>query len=175
MIFSRQTVSFSVAQTSPHLFSVLTSTRPALSPKMDPDLRWSTSPYCAGVVDLVIFGNVSARDGVLLLSVFRKTGSLEQRKCAVAALRFLAHCPDVGIARSSRFALHDLFVEDMWFLFTRNRDAVARVRSEYEEVTPGIQYQASAAGPAAAPSTSVPAVIPLVKKDDGDADSLESF
>ena len=156
MIFSRQTVSFSVAQTSPHLFSVLTSTRPALSPKMDPDLRWSTSPYCAGVVDLVIFGNVSARDGVLLLSVFRKTGSLEHRMCAVAALRFLAVCPDVGIARASRSALHDRFVEDMWHLFTRNRDDVARVRSEYEEVTPGIESHVSAAAPASAPSTSVP-------------------
>ena len=156
MIFSRQTVSFSVAQTSPHLFSVLTSTRPALSPKMDPDLRWSTSPYCAGVVDLVIFGNVSARDGVLLLSVFRKTGSLEHRMCAVAALRFLAVCPDVGIARASRSALHDRFVEDMWHLFTRNRDDVARVRSEYEDVTPGIQSQAPAAGSASAPSASVP-------------------
>ena len=156
MIFSRQTVSFSVAQTSPHLFSVLTSTRPALSPKMDPDLRWSTSPYCAGVVDLVIFGNVSARDGVLLLSVFRKTGSLEHRMCAAAALRFLADCPDAGIARASRSALHDRFVEDMWYLFTRNRDDVARVRSEYEDVTSGIQSQAPAAGPAAAPSASVP-------------------
>ena len=127
------------------------------------------------MVDFVIFGNVSARDGVLLLSVFRKTGALEQRKCAVAALRFLAHCPDVGIARSSRIALHELFVEDMWFLFTRNSDAVARVRSEYDEVTRGIPPPAPVAGSAAAPSTSVPAVIPLVKEDDGDADSLESF
>ena len=142
---------------------------------MEPVLRWSTSPFCTGVVDLVIFGNISARNGVLLLSVFRKTGSLEERKCAVAALRFLAHCHDPGVARSSRIALHELLVEDMWFLFTRNSDAVARVRSEYDEVTPGIPYQAAAAGPAAAPSTSVPAVIPLVKKDDGDADSLESF
>ena len=142
---------------------------------MDPDLRWPTSPYCAGVVDLVLSGDMSARKGVLLLIVFRKTGSLEQRKCAVAALRFLAHCPDVGIARSFRFVLHDLFVEDLWLLFTRNSDAVARVRSEYEEVVSGIQYQASAAGPPAAPSTSVPSVIPLVKEDDGDADSLKSF
>ena len=63
----------------------------------------------------------------------------------------------------------------MWFLFTRNSDAVALVRSEYDEVTPGIPYQAPVAGSAAAPSTSVPAVIPFVKDDDGDADSLESF
>ena len=76
--------------------------------------------------------------------------------CAVAALRFLADCPDAGIARASRSALHDRFAEDMWYLFTRNRDDVARVRSEYEEVTPGIQSHASAAAPAAAPSTSVP-------------------
>ena len=52
---------------------------------------------------------------------------------------------------------------------------MARVRSEYEEVVSGIQYQAAAAGPPAAPSTSVPSVILLVKEDDGDADSLESF
>ena len=142
---------------------------------MDPDLRWPTSPYCAGVVDLVLSGDLSARKGVLLLIVFRKTGSLEQRKCAVAALRFLAHNPNVWIARSSRFALHDLFVEELWLLFTRNRDAVARVRSEYEEVVSGIQYQASAAGSPAGPTTSVPFVIALVNEDDGDADSLESF
>ena len=142
---------------------------------MESDPRWTTSAHCAGVVDLVLSGDISARKGVGRLVVFRKTGSLEQRKCAVAALRFLTHCPDVGIARSSRFVLHDLFVEDLWLLFTRNSDAVARVRSEYEEVVSGIQYQASAAGPPAAPSTSVPSVIPLVKEDDGDADSLESF
>ena len=142
---------------------------------MEPVLRWSTSPFCTGVVDLVIFGNISARNGVLLLSVFRKTGSLEERKCAVAALRFLAHCPESGVARSFRIALQELFVEDMWFLFTRNSDAVARVRSEYDEVTPGIPLQAPVAGSTSAPSTSVPAVIPLVNEDDGDADSLESF
>ena len=102
-------------------------------------------------------------------------GFTRTKKVRRGALRFLAHCPDVGIARSSRFVLHDLFVEELWFLFTRNSDAVARVRSEYEEVVSGIQYQATAAGPPAAPSTSVPSVIPLVKEDDGDADSLESF
>ena len=156
MIFTRQIASFFVAQTFPQRCSVPTPTRPALPPKMDPVLRWSTSPFCKNVVELVLFGHVSSRDGVLLLSVFHKTGSLEHRMCAVAALRFLAVCPDVGIARASRSALHDRFAEDMWYLFTRNRDDVARVRSEYEEVTPGIQSHASAAAPAAAPSTSVP-------------------
>ena len=156
MTFRRQTAPPNVAQTSPHRCSVPTPTRPALPPKMDPVLRWSTSPFCKNVVELVLFGHVSARDGVLLLSVFHKTGSLEHRMCAVAALRFLATCPDVGVARASRSALHDRFAEDMWYLFTRNRDDVARVRSEYEEVTPGIQSHASAAAPAAAPSTSVP-------------------
>ena len=52
---------------------------------------------------------------------------------------------------------------------------MARVRSEYEEVVSGIQYQASAAGSPAGPTTSVPSVIALVNEDDGDADSLESF
>ena len=147
----------------------------ALAQKMDPDPRWSTSFHCAGVVDLVLSGDISARRGVNLLVVYRKTGSLEQRKCAVSALRFLAHNPDAGIARSTRLALHDMFVEDSWRLFTRNRDAMARVRSEYDEVVTGILYQVSAAGSPAAPTSSAPFEIALIQEDDGDADSLESF
>ena len=152
---------------------------------MEPVLRWSTSPFCTGVLDLVIFGHISARNGVLLLSIFRKTGFPEERKCAVAALRFLAHCPDPGVARSSRIALQELFVEDMWGLFTHNSDAVARVRAEYDEVTPGIPpphpspppppTPAPVAGTPPAPSTSIPAVTSRVREDDCDSDSLESF
>ena len=99
----------------------------------------------------------------------------EDGKCAVSALRFLAHNSDVWIARSTRFALHDLFVEDSWRLFTRNRDAMAQVRSDYEEVVTGTVYQVAAAGTPATPRTSVPPEIALVQENDGDADSLESF
>ena len=127
------------------------------------------------MVDLVLSGDISARMGVCRLVVYRHMGSLEQRKCAVSALRFLAHNSDVWIARSTRFALHDLFVEDSWRLFTRNRDAMALVRSDYEEVVTGTVYQVSAAGTSAAPTASAPSEIALVQEDDGDADSLESF
>ena len=64
-------------------------------------------------------------------------GSPEERKSAVAALRYLTNCPDKVVARSSRIAFHDLYVEDMWDLFTHNSEAVARVKAEYDEVTPG--------------------------------------
>ena len=142
---------------------------------MDSDPRWTTSAHCAGVVDLVLSGDISARKGVCRLVVYRHMGSLEQRKCAVSALRFLAHNSDVWIARSTRFALHDLFVEDSWRLFTRNPDAMAQVRFDYEEVVTGTVYQVAAAGTPATPRTSVPPEIALVQENDGDADSLESF
>jgi hypothetical protein len=86
------------------------------------------------VVDLVLSGDISARKGVGRLVVYRHMGSLEQRKCAVSALQFLAHNPDVWIASATRRALHDLFVEDLWRLFSQNRDAMAQVRLDYEEV-----------------------------------------
>ena len=142
---------------------------------MDPDPRWTTSFHCAGVVDLVLSGDISARRGVNLLVVYRKTGSLEQRKCAVSALRFLAHNPDAGIARSTRLTLHDMFVEDLWRLFTRYRDASARVRSEYDEVVTGTLSQVSATGSPAVPTSSVPLESALVQENEADADSLESF
>ena len=106
--------------------------------KMDPVARWSTCPVCTGVLDLVIFGHMSARKGVSMLNYYRRNGSIEDRRCAVAALRFLAHCPDPGVARSSRIAFHDLFNEDMWGLFTGYVEAAERVKAEYYEITPGI-------------------------------------
>ena len=142
---------------------------------MEPVLQLSTSPFCTGVLDLVIFGHISARKGVSLLSIFRKMGSPEERKCAVAALRYLANCPDPGVARSSRIALHELFVEDMWDLFTHNCEAVARVKAEYDEVTPGSPpphsspppppTPASVAGTPVELSTSISAVTSRVRVD----------
>ena len=142
---------------------------------MDPDLRLPTSPYCAGVVDLVLSGDISARKGAGRLVVYRQMGSLEQRKCAVSALRFLAHNSDVWIARSIRFALHDLFVEDSWRLFTRNRDAMAQVRFDYEEVVTDTVCHVAASEAPTIPRAPVPSETILDQDDDADADSLESF
>ena len=63
-------------------------------------------------------------------------GSPEERKCAVAAFRYLTNCPDKDLARSCRIAFHELYMEDMWDLFALNSEAVARVKAEYEEVAP---------------------------------------
>ena len=112
-------------------------------PKMDSGNRWATSAHCAGVVDLVLSGDISAQNGVVRLVVFRHVGSLVQRKCAVSALRFLAHNPDVWVARATRCALHDLFAEDSWRLFTQYRDAMAQVRLDYDEVVTDTGYQPS--------------------------------
>ena len=108
--------------------------RPTSVPKMDSGIRWTTSAHCAGVVDLVCSGDISAKDGVDRLVVYRHVGALEQRQSAVSALQFLAHNSDVWIASATRRALHDRFVEDSWRLFSQNRDAMAQARLEYEEV-----------------------------------------
>ena len=103
---------------------------------MESSLQFATSPFCTGVLDLVIYGHIAARKGVSLLCTLRKMGSPEERKCAVAALRYLTNCPDKNLARSCRIAFHELYMEDMWDLFTLNSEAVARVKAEYEEVAP---------------------------------------
>ena len=103
---------------------------------MESGPQFATSPFCTGVLDLVIYGHIAARKGVSLLCSFRKMGSPEERKCAVAALRYLTNCPDKDLARSCRIAFYELYVEDMWDLFTLNSEAVARVKAEYDEVAP---------------------------------------
>ena len=142
---------------------------------MDSGNRWATSALCAGVVDLVLSGDISFRRGVNLLVVYRKTGSLEQRKCAVSALQFLAHNPDVWVARATRCALRDLFVEDLWRQFSQNRDATEQVRIDYEEVVMDAVYQVAVSVVPTIPSAPVPPEIVLDQDDDVDADSLESF
>ena len=142
---------------------------------MESGTRWTTSAHCAGVVDLVLSGDISAKNGVDRLVVYRHVGSLEQRKCAVSALQFLAHNPDVWIARATRCALHDLFVEDLWRLFSQNRDAMAQVRLDYEEVVTDAVYQVAASVAPTIPSAPVPPEIVLDQDDEVDADSLESF
>ena len=142
---------------------------------MDSGNRWATSAHCAGAVDLVLSGDISAQNGVARLVVFRHVGSLDQRKCAVSALQFLAHNPDVWVARATRCALHDLFVEDSWRLFTQNRDAMAQVRLDYDEVVTDTGYQVAASVSPTIPSAPVPPEIVLDQDDEVDADSLESF
>ena len=103
---------------------------------MESSLQYASSPFCTGVLDLVIYGHIAARKGVSLLCSFRKMGSPEERRCAVAALRYLTNSPDKVLARSCRIAFHELYMEDMWDLFTLNYEAVARAKAEYEEVAP---------------------------------------
>ena len=77
---------------------------------MESSLQFATSPFCTGVLDLVIYGHIAARNGVSLLCSLRKMGSPEERKCAVAALRYLTNCPDKDLARSCRIAFHELYI-----------------------------------------------------------------
>ena len=142
---------------------------------MDSGNRWATSALCAGVVDLVLSGEISAKNGVGRLVVYRHAGSLVQRKCAVSALQFLAHNPDVWVARATRCALRDLFVEDLWRLFSQNRDATERVRIDYEEVVTDAVYQVAVSVVPTIPSAPVPPEIVLDQDDEAEADSLESF
>ena len=142
---------------------------------MDSGSRWATSAHCAGVVELVLSGDISAKSGVVRLVVYRHVGSLEQRKCAVSALQFLAHNPDVWVARATRCALRDLFVEDLWRLFSQNRDAMAQVRLDYEEVVTDTVCHVAAGEAPTISRVPVPPEIVLDQDDDVDADSLESF
>ena len=105
---------------------------------MDPVARWSTCPVCSGVLDLVLFGHIAARKGVAMLNFYRRNKSIDEG-CAVAALRFLAHCPDPRVARAARVALHDLFNEDMWKLWTSYVEAAEQTKAKYYEITPGIR------------------------------------
>ena len=121
---------------------------------MEHGLQFSTCSFCTGVLDLVVYGHISARKGVSLLISFRKMGTPEERKCTTAALRHLTNSTDKGLARSSRIALYDLYMEDLWDLFTHNIEAVARVKAEYDEVSTGC----SSPHPPP-PSTSTPAFV----------------
>ena len=172
-------VSLVVVVVSNHSFSVappvVRRSNPISVPTMDAGLRVITSPHCAGVVDLVRDGHISVKEGVARLGVFRHVGTPEQRASAVAALQFLARCPDVGIAWATRHVLHDRFGEESWSLFTQYRDAMAQLRLEYEDVaSTALCYAASGEVASTyripAPSETVPD-----QADEDDAYSLESF
>ena len=78
--------------------------------------RLVTCALCAGVVDLVCEGDISVKDGIDRLILFRQAGTSEQRMNAVSALQFLACNPDLGIANAAQRALHERFVDDSWLL-----------------------------------------------------------
>ena len=127
------------------------------------------------MVDLVCDGDISVKDGVDRLVVFRHVGTPEQRTSAVSALQFLARSPDVWIASATRRVLHERFVEDSWLLFTQYRDAMAQARLEYEEVVTAALCHVAAGEVPTILRIPVPPEIVLDQAVDVDADSLESF
>ena len=134
-----------------------------------------TCAHCAGVVDLVREGDISVKDGIERLAVFRKVGTSEQRMSAVSALRPLAYNPDLGIASAARCVLHERFVDDSWLLFTQYREALALTMREYDDVVRAAQLHVAAAEVATTQQNPVPPEIVADHADDADADSLESF
>ena len=141
----------------------------------DTSARLVTCSHCAGVVDLVCEGDISVKDGVERLVVFRQVGTSEQRMSAVSALQFLACNPDLWIASAARRVLHERFVDDSWLLFTQYREAMAQTRREYDEVVTAVQLHVAAVEVAIINRNPVLPEIVSDHADDADADSLESF
>ena len=167
-----------VAASNPSLSSsplVVRRPRLFLVPTMVAGFRLATCAHCSGVVDLVWYGDISVRDGVARLVALRQGGTPEQRTSSVAALQFLARCPDAWIASATRRVLHDRFVEESWLLFTQYRDAMAQARLEYEEVVTAALCHVAAGEVATILRIPVPSEVVPDQADDVDADSLESF
>ena len=61
---------------------------------MDTDLGQPTYALCAEVVKFVCDGDISVKDGVTRLVLFRQAGTPEQNIWVTVALRSLAHNPD---------------------------------------------------------------------------------
>ena len=134
-----------------------------------------TCAHCAGVVDFVCEGDISVKDGIEQLAVFRKVGTSEQRMNAVSALQFLACNPDLWIANAAQRALHERFVDDSWLLLTQYREATAQTRREYDEVVTAIQLHAAAVEVSIIQRNPTLPVIVSDHADDADAGSFESF
>ena len=137
--------------------------------------RLVTCALCAGVVDLVCEGDISVKDGIDRLILFRQAGTSEQRMNAVSALQFLACNPDLGIANAAQRALHERFVDDSLLLFTQYREAMAQTRREYDEVVTAVQLHAAAVEATTIQRHPILPVIVPDHADDADAGSLESF
>ena len=141
----------------------------------DTSSRLVTCALCAGVVDLVCEGDISVKDGIDGLILFRQAGTSEQNMNAVSALQFLACNPDLGIANAVQRALHERFVDDSWQLFTQYREAMSQTRREYDEVVTAVQLHAAAVEVTTIQRNPVLPEIVSDHADDADAGSLESL
>ena len=102
---------------------------------MDADPCQITSVRCAAVLDNVIDGTISVRDGIAGLHGYRRTGTEHHRTQANLALRILAHNADTRITQISQRALHEQLNEEMFNLFAVYYDAKERLVQEYHQVS----------------------------------------
>ena len=103
---------------------------------MDADPCQITSVRCAAVLDNVIDGTISVKDGIARLHMYRRSlaGTEHHRAQANLALRLLAHNADTQITQISQRALHEQLNEEMWNLFTKYYEETERLVQEYHEV-----------------------------------------
>ena len=94
-----------------------------------------TSVRCAAVLDNVIDGTISVRDGIAGLHGYRRTGTEHHRTQANLALRLLAHNADTQITQITQGALHEQLNEEMWTLFRKYYEDKQRLVQEYHEVS----------------------------------------
>ena len=102
---------------------------------MDADPCQITCDRCAAVLDNVIDGTISVRDGIAGLHGYRRTGTEQVRRSANLALRLLVHNADIRITQISQRALHEQLNEEMFNLFTVYYDAKERLVQEYHQVS----------------------------------------
>ena len=94
-----------------------------------------TCDRCAAVLDNVIGGTISVRDGIAGLHGYRRTGTEQVRRSANLALRLLAYNADIGITQISQRALHEQLNEEMWNVFRQYYKDKERLVQEYHEVS----------------------------------------
>ena len=104
---------------------------------MDADPCQITSVRCAAVLDNVIDGTISVKDGIARFHMYRRSlaGTEHHRAQANLALRLLAHNADIRITQISQRALHEQRNEEMWNLFTVYYDKKERLVQEYHQVS----------------------------------------
>ena len=106
---------------------------------MDTDLGQPTYALCAEVVKLVCDGDISVKDGVTRLVLFRQAGTPEQNIWVTFALRSLAHNPDSRIGLVTQRAFLERLNDDMWQILTKHYEERERMRREYNEIIMPIQ------------------------------------
>ena len=104
---------------------------------MDADPCQISSVRCAAVLDNVIDGTISVKDGIARLHMYRRSlaGTEHHRAQANLALRLLAHNADTQITQISQRALHEQLNEEMWTLFRKYYEDKQRLVQEYHEVS----------------------------------------